>query len=115
LPNGYPNPVAVSRTRDTTYTGTGFVNSGLLVPAPAPLDARTYSLTFPRPGTYGYVCLIHDDAGMKGTIQVLATVPAALPRTGGVPVGATVGVGLLGLAFVGGGLALYHRSRRIGA
>jgi plastocyanin len=115
LPNGDPNPVAVSRTRETAYTGTGLVNSGLLVPAPAPLEGRTYSLTFPRPGTYGYVCLIHDDAGMKGTIRVLATVPAALPRTGGLPAGAIVAAGLLGLLFGGGGLALSRRSHQSGA
>jgi plastocyanin len=111
LPDGYPNPVAVSRTPDTTYIGTGFVNSGLLVPASAPADTRTYRLTFPRAGTYSYECLIHDDAGMKGTIQVGARTPQILPRTGGPATAIFVATGLAGLAIVSGGVMLYRRSR----
>jgi plastocyanin len=128
LPDGYPNPAAVSRTRDKTYVGTGFVSSGLLVQASAPADARTYTLTFPQPGSYSYVCLIHDDEGMKGTIQVLARTsplaapsqPAAptfpgLPRTGGVPAWALAALGLVGLGLVGGGVALHRRAERSSA
>jgi LPXTG-motif cell wall-anchored protein len=114
LPTGYPNPAAVSRTPDTSYTGSGFVNSGLLVPAPAPADARTYRLTFPRAGTYSYECLIHDDAGMKGTIQVAARLPQVLPRTGDISAAIFVATGLAGLSAIGGGLALYRRSRSLG-
>ncbi len=112
LPNGQPNPVAVGRTRDTSYTGNGLVNSGLLVPASAPLTTRSYSLTFPKPGTFSYECLIHDDAGMKATIQVAGRAPTALPSTGGLPEALIVGFGTLGLGLVGGGFALLRRSRK---
>jgi plastocyanin len=121
LPDGYPNPQAVSRTAATSYSGQGFVNSGLLVQASAPAAERTYRLTFPQPGTYSYECLIHDDAGMKGTIQVAAgqvplqnaqqTLPG-LPRTGGVPPIVLLGLGLLGVTCLGGGIRLARRSSR---
>jgi plastocyanin len=64
----YLNPRAVDPSGGTTYDGTGFVNSGLLF-----LRARNgppeYRLTFTRPGTYEYACLIHPH--MEGTITVL--------------------------------------------
>jgi plastocyanin len=37
-------------------------------PTPGP---REYSLTFDTPGTYKYVCVLHDDMGMMGQITVL--------------------------------------------
>ncbi len=30
----------------------------------------SYEVTFERPGTYGYFCIPHEDAGMKGTVIV---------------------------------------------
>jgi LPXTG-motif cell wall-anchored protein len=111
LPNGQLNPAAVARTRDKSYSGTGLVNSGLLVPASAPANVRTYSLSFPVAGTFSYVCLIHDDAGMKGTIQVdpSASLPSVLPKTGGSPSSAAA-IGLFGLGLIGAGFALFRRS-----
>jgi plastocyanin len=44
-----------------------------LPPAPA---GSTYTLTFPRAGTYTYVCLIHANQGMTGTIVVTDKAPA---------------------------------------
>lgn len=46
----------------TSYDGTAYTSSGFL------LQGKTYSLTFPKPGTYQYLCLIH--AGMHGTVVV---------------------------------------------
>lgn len=43
----------------STYTSSGFLSQG-----------GTYSLTFPKAGTYTYLCLIHP--GMQGTIVVQA-------------------------------------------
>ena len=70
-------------TTAKTYDGTGFVNSGFLQRG---TPAATYSLKLTTPGTYTYVCAIHVDQGMKGTITVLAAAaspsPSPTPRTG---------------------------------
>lgn len=47
------------------YSG-GFAHSGFIGAAPFPTD--TYSLTFTKPGTYQYVCLLHPD--MAGIVEV---------------------------------------------
>jgi plastocyanin len=31
----------------------------------------TFSATFTAPGTYNYICALHDDLGMTGTVVVL--------------------------------------------
>lgn len=74
-PPGVPkllvNPAAVTPTTLSAYTGTGFVNSGLLFPPRAP-GARpsSFSLTFTKPGRYEYWCVVHEDVNMKGVIVV---------------------------------------------
>ena len=45
------------------------VNSGFLG-AGVPFGT-TFQVKFSNPGTYTYICALHDDLGMKGTIQVL--------------------------------------------
>lgn len=62
------NPRIVAPVGGPSYNGVGFHNSGLLFPAPGQIV--TYKLTFTRPGTYYYRCLIH--VGMDGYIHVLA-------------------------------------------
>ena len=55
------------------------VNSGLLgqqnqetVGLPQwPLDVTRFRVTFTSPGTYNYICAIHDDLGMTGRVIVL--------------------------------------------
>jgi plastocyanin len=97
------NPEVLAPAGGTTYSGQGYFNSGLIwgteVPIPGP---RTYSLTFDTPGTYNYICVLHDPLGMVGQVTVLAqgAAPAQLPTTGGVS--DTPGV----LWFVVAGLAL---------
>ena len=54
------------------------VNSGLLAVsgqdranlAQSPLGAPRFRVTFLAPGTYNYICSLHDNLGMKGTIIV---------------------------------------------
>jgi plastocyanin len=65
--------------------GSGVYSSGFIQgpkDPPGPF-AHSYSLTFTKPGTYNYVCGLHNENGMKGTIIVRAssTVPG-MPTTG---------------------------------
>ncbi|GMA56823.1 hypothetical protein GCM10025858_13260 [Alicyclobacillus sacchari] len=46
------------------YAGTGFYNSGFMVPG------ATYDLTFIKSGNFAYRCLLHDVMGMLGTVDV---------------------------------------------
>lgn len=65
------NPKVVARTENQTYDGTAYTNSGILFPPGAPGNLPTsYSLTFTRPGRYGYACVIHALEGMSGMIVV---------------------------------------------
>jgi plastocyanin len=99
------NPVVVTPAGGTTYSGAGFFNSGLLQgtqsPAPGP---RSYSLTFDKPGAYNYICALHSDMGMVGTITVVAQgEPATLPVTGGSgPLSLPLPFGVLALAALAG-------------
>jgi plastocyanin len=72
------DPVTVNAARPAaTYDPTQYFNSGLLGQFGTIGDA--WSLTFTQPGTFTYVCLIHDDVGMKGTITVQGGAGAAAP------------------------------------
>jgi plastocyanin len=64
-PDGvFLNPAATTPTGGASYEGSGVAGSGLLT------KDQTYSLTFPKPGTYEYVCLVHPE--MKGSLVVKA-------------------------------------------
>ena len=109
------NPAIVAPAGDQTYSGKGHFNSGLLNgvmnPAPGP---RTYTLKFGTPGTYEYICSLHDQMGMSGHITVLAATvadPPLMPQTGS---GAADSFGWLlalagGLLLIVGGLLLRRR------
>ncbi len=55
------------------------VHSGFIVSAPqdqtflpqTPLGSTRFRVTFTNPGVYPYICVLHDDLGMKGIIIVL--------------------------------------------
>ncbi|HVC31962.1 MAG TPA: plastocyanin/azurin family copper-binding protein [Chloroflexota bacterium] len=113
LPNGQTNPQAAAPSGGKVYSGTGFFSSGILTPANTPAPGpHTYTLTFDKPGTFAYECLLHDNLGMKGTITVLASMtPNALPSTGGVPSAAGALLGVLGLGLVAGGIGMHRRTR----
>jgi plastocyanin len=111
------NPIVLAPAGGSTYSGQGYFNSGWIwgteVPQPGP---RTYALTFDTPGTYEYICVLHDAMGMNGHITVLtAGAPSQLPVTGGT--NATLNAWWLvlpglGLIAVGLLLALMLRRRR---
>jgi plastocyanin len=64
------NPKVAFPSGGARYDGTGYANSGILalqVP-PGSKAPPTYRLTFTKPGTYKYYCLLHP--GMDGTIVV---------------------------------------------
>lgn len=78
------NPEILNPAGGTTYEGTGYFNSGFMPgtqdPSPGP---RTYQVTFTKPGTYEYICTLHDEIGMIGHVTVLAAgeMPG-MPKTG---------------------------------
>ncbi|HET6825743.1 MAG TPA: plastocyanin/azurin family copper-binding protein [Amnibacterium sp.] len=65
------NPAELLRQGGTSYDGKSYYNSGVMTNVsdsgfPA---TTTYSLTFPKTGTFTYWCLVHGMA-MKGTVHV---------------------------------------------
>lgn len=63
------NPEVFAPQGSKSYTGQGVAGSGLMTPQNA-----SYSLTFPEPGVYRYLCGLHP--GMRGTVVVQ---PAGTP------------------------------------
>lgn len=72
-PQGPPkiffNPKIVAPAGGTRHTGNTYYNSGILVAANPP-GPTAFSLTFTKPGTYTYWCVVHVPEGMRGTIIV---------------------------------------------
>jgi plastocyanin len=66
------NPAVQMPAGGKVYSGKGYFNSGVIwgtmIPLPGP---SSYALTFDTPGSYNYLCVIHDYMGMKGQIMVL--------------------------------------------
>lgn len=73
-PDGPPvillNPAVIAPSGGATFDGTAPANSGMIGNAPD-YPTNAYSLTFTAPGTYEYLCLLHAEAGMTGTVTVL--------------------------------------------
>lgn len=61
------------------YDGTGYVNSGVIGLAPFP--AQSFSVKFSKAGTFPFICILHVDQGMGGTITVNAP-QVQPPKTG---------------------------------
>ncbi len=66
LPGFIINPEAAGPSGVDGYNGTGYYNSGILIPG------ASYNLTFIGPGNFKYMCLIHDEMKMMGEINVLS-------------------------------------------
>ena len=64
MPPAPNTPAAQAPAGSSAYDGSAYVSSGFQ------LLGKSYALTFPKPGTYAFICLIHQ--GMKGTIVVQA-------------------------------------------
>jgi len=65
------NPQVLFQNKPSqAFDGTAFVNSGLLGTGPEATAGTSFSLTFTRAGTYSYICMLHDDQGMAGVVQV---------------------------------------------
>lgn len=56
-----------------TMSSDTYHNSGILT------YLKSYSLTFTKPGVYPYICMLHNDYGMRGTIVVEAAPTAPAP------------------------------------
>jgi plastocyanin len=65
----YYNPMVLKPAGGATHTGNAYYNSGILIPFNPP-GPDEYSLTFTRPGTFTYWCVVHVPEGMRGTIIV---------------------------------------------
>jgi plastocyanin len=87
----YPggDPFAVPRSSNTTFDGTGFTNSGIIgVDFP---DGTSYALKFSKAGTYNFVCILHANQGMAGTVTV-GEADAPQPPATGMGTGGTGGI-----------------------
>ncbi len=79
------NPLIAFAQGGATFDGTAYTSSGIVsADNPGPKD---YSLTFTKPGTYTFVCLVHAAqlpdgtlAGMQGKVTVQAA-GSARPKT----------------------------------
>ena len=83
------DPLHTPGTTNTTFDGTGLANSGIIAPADDPLSSAftssgtSFELTFSKAGSYQYICLLHDEEGMAGAVNVsaAATSPTATAPT----------------------------------
>ncbi len=81
-----PNPPSSDVTLDADGARHAVINSpannvhsGFIVAPPqdriglaqAPLGVTRFRVTFTSPGVFPYICALHDDVGMKGTVTVL--------------------------------------------
>jgi plastocyanin len=85
-PAGDPFPPSANVTMDPDGARHAVINStsdsvhsGFILAAPqdriglpqSPISVTRFRITFTHPGTYPYICALHDDLGMKGKIIVL--------------------------------------------
>jgi plastocyanin len=68
-PRFYFHPKAARPIGGAVHNGAGYYNSGILFPTVAP-GPKVYALTFTKPGTYTYWCVVHVPQGMKGVVIV---------------------------------------------
>ncbi len=63
-PSGVDGPGHATLSGPDASANSGFVGAGLPF-------GTTFTATFASPGTYRYICALHDDLGMTGTVVVL--------------------------------------------
>ena len=71
------DPFGTPPTTNRVYDGKSLYNSALLATG-APGTGSTYELTFPKAGTFNYVCALHKFVGQRGRI-VVAAAPVITP------------------------------------
>ncbi|HEY3841154.1 MAG TPA: plastocyanin/azurin family copper-binding protein [Bryobacteraceae bacterium] len=77
-PSGNVMPTSDGARQAVISSPTDNVNSGFLSPAPqdranlaqSPPGITRFRVTFTSPGTFNYICAVHDQLGMKGTVIV---------------------------------------------
>lgn len=77
-PSGNVTPTADGARQAVISSSADSVNSGLLTLAfqdrpnlgQSPLGVTRFRVTFKTPGTFNYICALHDNLGMKGTVIV---------------------------------------------
>ncbi|MGK2966805.1 MAG: plastocyanin/azurin family copper-binding protein [Tepidiformaceae bacterium] len=67
-------PAAGAGFDGATFAHSGIVGDGFP-------DGKTFELTFSKAGTYNYICVLHADQAMVGTVTVSQAAPGA-PNTG---------------------------------
>lgn len=68
-PKIFFNPKIVAPAGGPKNTGNTYYNSGILFPVNPP-GPTEYTVTFSKPGTYTYWCVVHVPEGMRGTVIV---------------------------------------------
>jgi plastocyanin len=73
--------VTVSQGDTVTFTWRGgfhdvVFSDGVSSGTPVGIDGTTFSRTFDAAGTYGYICTVHESAGMVGSVIVEAAAAA---------------------------------------
>ncbi|MGE5597562.1 MAG: plastocyanin/azurin family copper-binding protein [Hyphomicrobiales bacterium] len=80
------DPFAFPVSNPGTFTGSELVHSGIIWAIPDPTASKTFELTFGTAGTFQYVCILHADQGMVGTVNVQQ---AATPTSTATPTATT--------------------------
>ena len=88
--------VPTTSATGTKYDGSGLVNSGIYSAGFPGSVGNSFSLTFTKPGTYAYICLLHADLGMAGVVNVSAASTSGGGGGGTITPPATGDAGLLG-------------------
>ncbi len=90
----------------TSGLGPGQFGAGTLFDQAISTSSRSFEYTFAVAGTYPYFCRPHFSDNMTGTVEVLAPSATAEPEAG-MPIGGTLGIGLLlgALTFAGTSIA----------
>ncbi len=80
-PQGDPTDLPVVKPAGA-WDGTGVLSSGTIWTIPAPGTRNSFEATFGKAGTYTYVCLLHANQAMVGTVGVDAATAPLPPKTG---------------------------------
>jgi plastocyanin len=98
-----PFASGVNYSAGVKVDGTKFIASPMLgIEWPGGVKA---SFTFPKAGTYNYLCILHGSQGMMGKVNVTSGAPGA-PNTGDSLVAPAQQSGTSGILFIAGAIAL---------